>query len=58
MIQGEAGAGKTTLLKRLAFEWARLKLWRDRFDVVIFIRLRDIPKGKRETFEQVFKSHF
>jgi hypothetical protein len=43
MVQGEAGAGKTTLLTLLAHNWSEKQLWRHKFDVVVFMRLRDVP---------------
>jgi hypothetical protein len=53
LIQGVTGVGKTTLLKRIAYQWAKKVLWRDLFDVVVFLRLRDVPETKQETLEQL-----
>jgi ankyrin repeat protein/serine/threonine protein kinase len=53
LIQGDAGAGKTTLLKHLTHEWACGRLWNDRFDVVVCVRLREVPEKMRTTLEDV-----
>lgn len=38
LVFGKPGVGKTTHLKRLAFEWARLGLWRGKFDAVVLLK--------------------
>jgi ankyrin repeat protein len=42
-----------TPLKRMAFEWAEQGLWRDRFDVVVFLDLRQVPEAKRGALEDL-----
>lgn len=41
LLKGPAGSGKTTLLKYIAFEWAHGRLWKDKFDLVVRIRLKN-----------------
>jgi predicted NACHT family NTPase len=43
MISGESGSGKTTLLERATYDWARDRLWNERFDLILLIRLNDVP---------------
>lgn len=46
LVHGWAGIGKTTLLRKIAYEWATEQLWKDKFDVVLWIRLRKLNSGK------------
>ncbi len=55
VVQGAAGAGKTTLLRWIAFEWSRGLLWKDRFEAVVFLKLRNVDK-KAKTLVDVMVS--
>jgi hypothetical protein len=44
VVQGAAGAGKTTLLRWIAHEWAKGALWKEQFDAVVFLKLRNVRK--------------
>ena len=42
ILYGRAGIGKTTLCQYIATEWAANKLWNNKFDGIIWLRLREI----------------
>ncbi|MDF2867822.1 MAG: hypothetical protein K0S11_1292, partial [Gammaproteobacteria bacterium] len=42
LVTGGAGTGKTTLCQRLAYDWARGKLWSKQFDALIWLPLRQV----------------
>ncbi|KIE05194.1 hypothetical protein NF27_EI00010, partial [Candidatus Jidaibacter acanthamoeba] len=44
VIYGRAGIGKTTLCQYLTVAWEDEKLWKDKFEVVIKIPLRELAK--------------
>jgi hypothetical protein len=46
VAQGRAGAGKSTFLKWIAHQWSIGKLWREKFDVVIHVTLRELQNFK------------
>ncbi|KAG9319156.1 hypothetical protein KVV02_001361 [Mortierella alpina] len=57
LVQGRAGVGKTTLCKRLVHAHQK-GLWRDRFDTVIWLPLRQIRAFKSRTLEGLFREKF
>lgn len=40
LIVGPSGIGKSTLFQKLAYDWACGRRWRNRFDLVVLIKLR------------------
>ncbi|KAI1820273.1 ARM repeat-containing protein [Xylaria intraflava] len=42
LIRGRAGVGKTTLCKKIVYEFTNGTLWRDRFDYVLWVPLRNL----------------
>ena len=42
LIYGRAGIGKTTLVHRIAYKWAHGDLWKDKFNTVIWVPLRNL----------------
>ena len=51
VIRGRAGIGKTTLCRYIAYRWAKddnekNKLWPDKFDIVIWLTLRNLNNDK------------
>ncbi len=57
VVQGAAGAGKTTLLRWIAYEWSRGLLWKDKFEAVVFLKLRHIGEDCK-CMEDVLLSGF
>ncbi|KAF9946150.1 hypothetical protein BGZ72_000635, partial [Mortierella alpina] len=57
LVQGRAGVGKTTLCKRLVHAH-QTGLWRDRFDTVLWLPLRQIRAFKSRTLEGLFRERF
>lgn len=47
VVQGVAGIGKSTFCQKIAYEWAKEKLWHDRFELLLTVRLRHLNS---ETF--------
>jgi len=47
---GRAGIGKSTLCQNIAYQWSQKKLWKDKFDAIFWIKLRNLSeyecKGK------------
>lgn len=56
LIEGRAGIGKTTLCQYIANQWAeeegKLKAWREKFEVVIWLPLRELLVNSRIDFEK------
>ncbi|KAF9556898.1 hypothetical protein EC968_007920 [Mortierella alpina] len=57
LIQGRAGVGKTTLCKKLVHAH-QTGLWRDRFDTVLWLPLRQLRAFKSRTLEGLFREKF
>ncbi|KAF9953188.1 hypothetical protein BGZ72_005613, partial [Mortierella alpina] len=57
LVQGRAGIGKTTLCKKLVHAH-QTGLWRDRFDTVLWLPLRQIKAFKARTLEDLFREKF
>ncbi|KAF9934491.1 hypothetical protein BGZ67_003810, partial [Mortierella alpina] len=57
LVQGRAGVGKTTLCKKLVHAH-QTGLWRDRFDTVLWLPLRQIKAFKARTLEELFREKF
>ncbi|KAF9968217.1 hypothetical protein BGZ70_005898, partial [Mortierella alpina] len=57
LVQGRAGVGKTTLCKKLVHAH-QTGLWRDRFDTVLWLPLRQIKAFKSRTLEELFQEKF
>ncbi|KAF9947959.1 hypothetical protein BGZ72_010108, partial [Mortierella alpina] len=57
LVQGRAGVGKTTLCKKLVHAH-QTGLWRDRFDTVLWLPLRQIKAFKARTLEALFREKF
>ncbi|GJJ71772.1 hypothetical protein EMPS_04129 [Entomortierella parvispora] len=54
LVQGRAGIGKTTLCKKLVHAH-QSGLWRDLFDTVVWIPLRQLRGFKSSTLESLFR---
>ncbi|KAF9922881.1 hypothetical protein BGZ67_010222 [Mortierella alpina] len=57
LVQGRAGVGKTTLCKKLVHTHLT-GLWKDRFDAVLWLPLRQIKAYKSRTLEGLFREKF
>ncbi|KAF9272497.1 hypothetical protein BGZ68_002355, partial [Mortierella alpina] len=57
LVQGRAGVGKTTLCKKLVHAH-QTGLWKDRFDAVLWLPLRQIKAFKSRTLEGLFREKF
>ncbi|KAF9951472.1 hypothetical protein BGZ72_007022 [Mortierella alpina] len=57
LVQGRAGIGKTTLCKKLVHAH-QTELWRDRFDAVLWLPLRQLKAFKARTLEGLFREKF
>ncbi|KAF9271993.1 hypothetical protein BGZ68_002830, partial [Mortierella alpina] len=57
LVQGRAGVGKTTLCKKLVHAH-QTGLWKDRFDAVLWLPLRQIKAYKSRTLEGFFREKF
>ncbi|KAF9276625.1 hypothetical protein BGZ68_009897, partial [Mortierella alpina] len=57
VVQGRAGVGKTTLCKKLVHTH-QTGLWRDRFDIVLWLPLRQLRAFKARTLEDLFREKF
>jgi len=42
VVRGAAGSGKSTLLRWIARQWAKGKLWNDKFEAVVFLDLKNV----------------
>ncbi|KAF9354224.1 hypothetical protein BGX26_007948, partial [Mortierella sp. AD094] len=59
LIHGRAGVGKTTLCKKLVHLFQQGTLWRDRFDAVLWLPLRQLRTLKLRNIEDLLhKSYF
>ncbi|KAI0547023.1 armadillo-type protein [Xylaria curta] len=47
MIWGRAGIGKTTLCKKIVYEFIHNDLWRDLYDIVLWVPLRNLKHKER-----------
>ncbi|GJJ68058.1 hypothetical protein EMPS_00404 [Entomortierella parvispora] len=54
LVQGRAGIGKTTLCKRLVHAHQN-NLWKDQFDAVLWLPLRQLRGSKSRTLERLFR---
>ncbi|GJJ71759.1 hypothetical protein EMPS_04116 [Entomortierella parvispora] len=54
LVQGRAGIGKTTLCKKLVYAHQN-GLWRDLFEIVLWIPLRQLRGSKSRTLESLFR---
>ncbi|KAI8605688.1 hypothetical protein EDD21DRAFT_331709 [Dissophora ornata] len=57
LVQGRAGIGKTTLCKKLVHAH-QTGLWRDRFDAVLWLPLRQLKAFKSRTLEGLLREKF
>ncbi|KAG0196034.1 hypothetical protein BGX28_000214, partial [Mortierella sp. GBA30] len=57
LVQGRAGIGKTTLCKKLVHAH-QAGLWRDRFDTVLWLPLRQLRSFKTRTLEGLFREKY
>ncbi|KAK3805984.1 MAG: armadillo-type protein [Linnemannia gamsii] len=57
LVQGRAGIGKTTLCKKLAHEHQN-GLWKDRFDAVLWLPLRQLRGSTSRTLESLLREKF
>ncbi|KAI8602511.1 armadillo-type protein, partial [Dissophora ornata] len=57
LVQGRAGIGKTTLCKKLVHAH-QTGLWRDRFDTVLWLPLRQLKAFKSRTLEGLLREKF
>ncbi|KAF9909307.1 hypothetical protein EC991_008818 [Linnemannia zychae] len=57
LVQGRAGIGKTTLCKKLVHEHQN-GLWNDRFDAVLWLRLRQLRGSMCRTLESLLRQKF
>ncbi|KAI8596940.1 NACHT domain-containing protein, partial [Dissophora ornata] len=57
LVQGRAGIGKTTLCKKLVHAHQN-GLWRDRFDAVLWLPLRQLKAFKSRTLEGLLREKF
>lgn len=49
LIRGWAGVGKTTLCKKIIHDFIGGKLWRDLFDHLLWVPLRNLKREERQT---------
>ncbi|GJJ73240.1 bilin biosynthesis protein [Entomortierella parvispora] len=54
LVQGRAGIGKTTLCKKLVHAHQN-NLWRDRFDIVLWLQLRQLRGSKCRNMDGLFR---
>ncbi|RYP18646.1 hypothetical protein DL767_009791 [Monosporascus sp. MG133] len=47
LIRGRAGVGKTTLCKKIVYEFTHGTMWRDLFDRVLWVPLRNLKREER-----------
>ncbi|KAK4205821.1 hypothetical protein QBC37DRAFT_183233, partial [Rhypophila decipiens] len=47
LIRGRAGVGKTTLCKKIVYEFTHGEKWRDLFDRVLWVPLRNLKRNER-----------
>ena len=52
LLYGKAGVGKTTLVQYIKYEWANDKLWKNKFDNIYAVTLRDLTHSWREVIPQ------
>ncbi|KAF9354413.1 hypothetical protein BGX26_007764 [Mortierella sp. AD094] len=57
LVQGRAGIGKTTLCKKLVHAYQN-GLWRDRFDAVLWLPLRQLRNLRLENLEDLFREKY
>ncbi|KAG0198329.1 hypothetical protein BGX28_008242, partial [Mortierella sp. GBA30] len=57
LVQGRAGIGKTTLCKKLVHVHQN-GLWRDHFDIVLWLPLRQLKAFKTRTMEGLLREKF
>lgn len=57
LVEGPAGIGKTTLCQYIANQWAvengKLKIWRDKFKLLIWLPLRELVADKTLNFDEL-----
>ena len=58
LLLGGAGIGKSTLCQYIAYQWAQGHLWSDRYDGVVWLRLRDLndtyfPVNREYSLEEI-----
>lgn len=54
LIRGRAGVGKTTLCKKIVYEFTYRKMWRDLFDRVLWVPLRNLKLKERQIADYNF----
>jgi uridine kinase len=63
LIRGRAGVGKTTLCKKIVHEFTHGTMWRDLFDRVLWVPLRNLKLQERRqiveyNFEHLFRHEY
>lgn len=60
LIRGRAGVGKTTLCKKIVHDFYQSRIWRDLFDCVLWVPLRNLKgrKGSGYNFEKLLFDEF
>ncbi len=53
LIQGRAGIGKTTLCKKLVYEYHQNGLWKEQFESVLWIPLRQLKAASSSHLEEL-----
>lgn len=53
LLYGRAGIGKTTIAKKIIYDFYYSSLWKDKFDYIIQISLRDLVNLTQEQLESV-----
>ena len=49
MVLGRAGIGKSTFCQKIAYDWALGTLFKEKFDVVFHLKLRDLNAWVQQT---------
>ncbi|KAI1321456.1 hypothetical protein EDD11_005147 [Mortierella claussenii] len=58
LVQGRAGIGKTTLCKKIVHSHQTTGLWKDRFDAVLWLPLRDLRAIQSRTLEGLLREKY
>lgn len=56
LLIGPGGIGKSTLCQTMAFQWSQGTLWKERFDLLVWVSLRDLLQcAEDNTYEFILK---
>ncbi len=58
LIHGRAGIGKTTLCKKLVHKYHHNGLWRDQFDCMVWVPLRQLKTAPAQNLENLLCQYF